>query len=359
MDYIREFRDKKSLGELVKGIKNLSRRRINLMEVCGTHTMAIFKYGLRKLMPDNIKLLSGPGCPVCVTGNEDIDKAIWIAKQKGVILATFGDMLRVPGSTSSIYNEKVNGYDVRFIYSPLDALRLAEDNPKKKIVFFAIGFETTSPAVASSILEAKRRKLNNYFVFCAHKLIPPAMEALLQAKEINIDGFICPGHVSVIIGAKPYEFIAKRYGVPCVITGFEPLDILQGIFMLVRQIESKQASIEIQYRRLVKYEGNLLALKTLEEVFDRTDSYWRGMGVIVDSGLKLRKKYESFDAEGVFKIKQEITKSIPGCLCGEVIRGVKEPIECKYFGKVCTPSSPLGPCMVSIEGACFIYYTYS
>lgn len=358
MRYVDEFRNGKFAKRLVEEIKSVSKKKIKLMEVCGTHTVAIFKYGLRGVMPENITLLSGPGCPVCVTANETIDKAIWLVRQKGVILTTFGDMVKVPGSSSSLSQEKSQGHDVRIVYSTMDALKVACDNPAKKVVFFAIGFETTSPTIAASILEAKRLKLKNYYILAAHKLIPPAMKALLDTKELGLDGFICPGHVSTIIGAKPYEFIIEDYGIPCVITGFEPLDILQAILMLIKQIEDNKPKVEIQYKRAVKYKGNPLALRMLYEVFEEADSNWRGIGVIPNSGLELRRKYRDFDAENIFEIKQEKTKYIPGCLCGEVLRGVRIPTECKYFGKLCTPENPVGACMVSIEGACSAYYKY-
>jgi len=358
MRYVDEFRNGKFAKKLVEEIKNVSKKKIKLMEVCGTHTVAIFKYGLRGVMPENITLLSGPGCPVCVTANEMIDKAIWLVKQRSVILATFGDMVKVPGSSSSLSQEKSQGHDVRIVYSTMDALKIAQDNPAKKVIFFAIGFETTSPTIAASILEAKRLKLKNYYILAAHKLIPPAMKALLDTKELGLNGFICPGHVSTIIGAKPYEFIIEDYGIPCVITGFEPLDILQAILMLVKQIEDNRPKVEIQYRRAVKYKGNPSALRMLYEVFEEADSNWRGIGVIPNSGLRLRRKYRDFDAENIFEIKQEKTRYVPGCLCGEVLRGVRIPTECKYFGKLCTPENPVGACMVSIEGACSAYYKY-
>jgi len=358
MRYVDEFRNGKFAKKLVEEIKNVSKKKIKLMEVCGTHTVAIFKYGLSQLMPENITLLSGPGCPVCVTPNETIDKAIWLVKQRGVILTTFGDMVKVPGSSSSLSQEKSEGYDVRIVYSTMDALKIAQNNLAKKVLFFAIGFETTAPTIAASILEAKRLKLTNYYILADHKLIPPAMKALLDTKELSLDGFICPGHVSTIIGAEPYEFIIKDYRIPCVITGFEPLDILQAILMLVKQIEDNKPKVEIQYKRAVKYEGNPSALNRLYEVLEETDSNWRGIGVIPNSGLRLREKYRDFDIENIFEIKQEKTKYVSGCLCGEVLRGVRIPTECKYFGKLCTPENPVGACMVSIEGACSAYYKY-
>jgi hydrogenase expression/formation protein HypD len=358
MKYLDEFRDGDLAKKIVSAICKKSLKKIQIMEVCGTHTVAIFKYGIKSLIPDNIKLLSGPGCPVCVTPQEDVDFAIEISKQKDVILTTFGDMMKVPGTNSSLEKEKAGGCDIRIVYSVLDAINFAQENPTKKVVFFAVGFETTSPSIAISILEAEKRNLKNYFILPAHKLIPPAMKALVDAKEIKIDGFICPGHVSTIIGSKPYEFISKYYKIPCVISGFEPVDILQGIYMLVMQIEKEECKVEIQYKRSVKKEGNKLALKNLYKVFEECDCKWRGIGLIPNSGLKLKKEFKKYDAKKIFNIKIKEGKETIGCICGEILRGISSPYDCKLFEKKCNPENPIGPCMVSSEGTCSAYYKY-
>jgi hydrogenase expression/formation protein HypD len=328
------------------------------MEVCGTHTVAIFKHGIRQFLPEKVNLLSGPGCPVCVTPNADIDKAIALAQSAEVILATFGDMMKVPGSYSSLHQVKAAGADIRVVYSILDALKIAEDNPRKSVVFFGVGFETTAPTTASAILEAERQGIDNFFFLSVHKLIPPAMRALLDSDEVHIDGFICPGHVSTIIGSAPYEFIPREYGIPCVIAGFEPLDILQAIDMLLEHIIAQEPQVDIQYRRAVRREGNPIALKYLSTVFAVTDTCWRGIGIIPDSGLKLAQQYQPFDAEQAFKIVTRPAKEAAGCRCGDILRGVSAPPECRLFAKVCTPEHPVGPCMVSTEGTCAAWYLY-
>ncbi|MEW6188728.1 MAG: hydrogenase formation protein HypD [Actinomycetota bacterium] len=359
MKYLSEYRDPVLAQKVIENIKKISHTPVNLMEVCGTHTVAISKNGIRQVMPKTVTLLSGPGCPVCVTANEDIDKAIWLARQSGVILATFGDMMKVPGSYSSLSAEKAEGVDIRVVYSTLDALQIADDNPDKKVIFFGVGFETTSPTIALSILEARKRGLKNYSVLARHKLIPPAMAALLSLGEVKLHGFICPGHVSTIIGSKPYKFIAEEHGIPCVISGFEPLDVLQTIYMLVRQAENGEARVEVQYKRSVRSEGNTTALKILDEVFEVCDADWRGIGIIPNSGFKLKEDYSDFDADKIFDVEVPPPKDDPpGCSCGEILRGVKFPYQCKLFGKACTPERPIGPCMVSSEGACAAYYRY-
>jgi hydrogenase expression/formation protein HypD len=359
MKYLDEFSNREVAQKFITKIKEASSTEIKLMEVCGTHTVAIFRSGIQNLIPKNISLLSGPGCPVCVTPNKKIDYAIALSREKDVILATFGDMMRVPGSSSSLTKEMSNGSDIHIVYSTMDALKIAQENPSKKVVFFAIGFETTSPTVAASILEAEKLKIRNYYIIPAHKLIPPAMEALLETKELGLDGFICPGHVSTIIGIKPYESISQNYHIPCVITGFEPLDILQSIYFLVKQKEGGLAKVENQYKRCVRKEGNQVALKMLDEVFEIDDSEWRGMGVIRGSGLKLREEYLHFDAEQIFQIETEEPRVPSGCLCGDVLRGIKIPLECPLFDTICTPEDPQGACMVSAEGSCAAYYKYS
>lgn len=330
---------------------------IKLMEVCGTHTVSVFRHGIRELLPENVKLISGPGCPVCVTPNEYIDKAFAYAKD-GQIIVTFGDMFRVPGSSSSLERERAKGSDVRIVYSPLDALDIAKQNPARNVIFLGIGFETTAPLVASTIIQAKKENLENFYVLCGHKTIPSAIDALLADKQIDIDGFILPGHVSTIIGKSPYGFIAKKHKKPAVITGFEASDILEGIKMLLRQIKFKKPIVEIQYKRAVEEKGNAKAVKIMEKVFEPTDSQWRGIGIIKNSGLKIRKGFSKYDAENNIKVIAEKTRYNKGCVCGEVIKGTKIPTECRLFAKSCRPENPKGACMVSSEGTCAAYYKY-
>lgn len=378
MKYIDEFRNGTIAAGISKKIASLveGHGRITIMEVCGSHTMSIYRYGLKKLLPPNLKLLSGPGCPVCVTSTSYIDTAIAMAQgvdsfstaKKETIIATFGDMMKVPGSSSSLEKERARGAAVVVVYSTLDALRLAEKDPEKQIIFLGIGFETTAPTVAASVIEAERRGLKNYFVLTAHKVMPPVMRALLKDRELNLHGFLCPAHVSTIIGSRPYEFIAQDFHIPCVIAGFEPLDILQGIYMLLEQIIKKDASVKIQYSRVAKEEGNPTALALLDKVFEPCDAEWRGLGLIPESGLKLRRQYERFDAITVFRISDfrfrrnskihNPKSAISGCICGDILRGVKLPNDCKLFKKVCNPEHPVGACMVSSEGTCAAWYKY-
>ena len=357
MKYIDEFRNREIAKGLTQRIRKISTHPVQLMEVCGTHTVSIFRYGIRGILPEQIRLISGPGCPVCVTPNEDIDLAIAISRQKDVIIATFGDMMRVPGSTSSLQKEKAEGRDIRIIYSSLEAIQIAKDHPEKKVVFLAIGFETTSPTIAVAILRTKEEKLHNLFFLNSQKRVPPALIALLQSKQLKIDGFILPGHVSTIIGTNPYQFIAKEFGRPAVITGFEPLDILQGIWMLIKQIAENRAAVEIQYRRVVHQEGNPVALSKIDEVFEKDEGRWRGLGLIPDSGYRFKESYKEMDARN-FNVEVEQTKEHPDCLCGEVLQGIRNPLECHLFKKACHPENPIGPCMVSIEGTCHTYFKY-
>ena len=357
MKFIDEFRDKEIAKRLIERIRKTSPRPIQLMEVCGTHTVSIFRYGIKGILPSHIKLLSGPGCPVCVTPNPDIDRAVALARQKGIILVTFGDMMRVPGSTSSLLKEKAQGKDIRIVYSSLDALTIAKENREKRVVFFAIGFETTSPTIAVAILRARDEGLRNLFFLNSQKRVPPALLVLLQSKRVSIDGLILPGHVSAILGTKSYQFIADQFNRPGVVTGFEPLDILQGIWMLLRQIEENRHVIEIQYRRVVPEGGNALALKRIDEVFEKDRALWRGFGWIPDSGYRFRKDFNALDAQ-IFEIEVERTVEHPGCLCGEVLQGMTSPIQCPLFRKICHPENPVGPCMVSIEGTCHTYYKF-
>lgn len=332
---------------------------VTLMEVCGTHTMAIAKSGIRELLPPNIKLLSGPGCPVCVTSQGDIDAVIELVRQKDIILVTFGDMMRVPGTYSSLQEERSQGADIRIAYSPLDALRVARENADKEIVFLGIGFETTAPAIAVTLEQARSEGLGNFSVFSLHKVVPPALELIFSDPDINVDGLICPGHVSVVIGVEPYEILAQKHRKPCVITGFETLDILEGIYMLLKQIKQGDAQAEIQYRRVVKREGNLVARQSIEKVFKPVAARWRGLGVIPDSGLALREEFEHMDARLKFNLPEMEEIPIKGCACGEVLTGKISPPECLLFGRACTPLKPVGPCMVSHEGSCAAYYRYT
>ncbi len=333
-------------------------RPLKLMEVCGTHTVEIFRHGIRDIIPKDITLLSGPGCPVCVTSIHDVDVAIEIARRPEVVLVTFGDMMRVPGGKESLLEARSEGADVKVMYSPMDALKLAQSEKSKQVVFFATGFETTSPLIAATVSEAHRLGVQNFSIISSHKLVPPALKALLDAPDVKVDGFILPGHVSTIIGKKPYEFVASLYRIPSVITGFEAKEIIEGILMIVRQIAQKRAAIEIQYRNIVKEEGNPRAVALLDQVFEPTDAYWRGIGVLPGSGLKLRQEYAAFDA--VVRFKPEVS-NLPEpqlCSCGDILRGVKIPTECPLFGTGCTPDSPVGPCMVSTEGSCAAYFKY-
>jgi len=366
MKYVDEFRDRKLIERIAQEIRRAIDigRAYNIMEVCGTHTMSIFRFGLKDILPENIRLISGPGCPVCVTPNVFLDKAIAIANLKGVIIATFGDMLKVPGSYSSLEKEKADGKDIRMVYSSLDALDLAAKHPNKEVVFLGVGFETTAPTVAQSILIAKRDGLNNYSVLCGHKTMPEVLEALVNDGTINVDGFLLPGHVSAIIGANPYRFLSAKYKKRCVISGFEPLDIMQSVLMLIRQ---KTPAVEIQYKRIISKEGNPLACKTIAKVFEKSPSIWRGIGMVKNSGLKIRKSFKDFDADHrhcesrrflAGRSKLADSKENPNCLCGDILKGLKTPRDCRLFAKVCTPEKPAGACMVSSEGTCAAYYKY-
>ncbi len=353
------FRDPVLAQGLIEAINATNTGPVKLMEVCGTHTVSIAKNGLRGVMPERVTLLSGPGCPVCVTANADIDTAIELARRPEVIVTTFGDMMKVPGSYSSLSREKADGRDVRIVYSPLDALTLAEKNPDREVVFVAVGFETTAPLIAAAIMRAAEQGLENFSVYCAHKTVPAALEALVNDPEVQINGFILPGHVSTIIGSQPYEFLAEQYHVPGVITGFEPVDVLQGVYMLLKQLEEGRAEIEIAYHRGVLPEGNVHAREMVERVFTEVDADWRGIGVIPGTGLKIRAEYAHYDAVVRMPVTLPEPKEIKGCQCGDVLRGVILPFQCKLFGKGCTPEHPIGPCMVSSEGSCAAYYRYT
>ncbi len=358
MKFISEFRRPELAEGLISQIHRESKTPVRFMEFCGGHTVTIFRYGIRQVLPPTIDMVSGPGCPICVTANVDLDKAIALSQISDVIVATFGDMLKVPGSRSSLQEVKADGADVHMVYSTMDALRIAEDNPAKSVVFLGIGFETTAPTIAASILQAGEKGIRNYYVLSLHKLCPPVLRAILDSGEVKLHGLICPGHVSTIIGSHPWEFIARDYGIPCVVSGFEPLDILQCVDMLVAQVENNESRVEIAYRRGVRPEGNQQALKLMERVFEPCSAEWRGIGEVPDSGLKLRKEYQHFDAELAFDIEPGPTYEPVGCICGDILRGVKTPADCQLFGKACTPEHPVGPCMVSSEGSCSAYYLY-
>jgi len=358
LKYISEFRSSELAQGLISDIRGKSKQKVRLMEFCGGHTVAIFKYGIRQALPPNIELVSGPGCPVCVTATSDIDKAIALAMVPGVIIASFGDMLRVPGSRASLQQARAAGADVRIVYSTLDALKIAQENPSKTVVFIGVGFETTAPTIAASVLQAKEQKIKNYRILSLHKLCPPVIKTILDAGEVKLNGLICPGHVSAVTGSNAWEFVARDYGIPCVVAGFEPTDILQCVDMLVTQVENHQSKVEIAYKRGVTPEGNLQAQKIMAQVFEPCPANWRGMGKVPDSGLKLRHKFADYDAEVAFDIKPEPAIEPKGCICGEILRGVKTPADCRLFRKICTPENPVGPCMVSSEGSCSAYYLY-
>ena len=331
---------------------------ITLMEVCGTHTMAIHQHGIRALLPEQVRLVSGPGCPVCVTPIGYMDHAIALSRQPDTIVTTFGDMMRVPGSGSSLLEEKARGRDIRIIYSPLDAVALAQDNPQQQVIFLGVGFETTTPTVAGAILQAQLRQCDNFSVLCAHKTMPAPMEALTADPELQVDGYICPAHVSAIIGADAYRPLAEQYGVACVVTGFEPLDLLQGVEMLVRQIVAGEARVENQYRRFVTADGNRKARQMIDQVFEPCDTDWRGLGTLPDSGLRIRAGFAAFDAARRFDVAIEETQEPAGCRCGDILKGKLSPRDCPLFGTICTPETPVGACMVSSEGTCAAEHKY-
>ncbi len=358
MKYLDEYRDRAAAMHYADLIRKTATRPWTIMEICGGQTHAIVKYGIEEMLPDTLTLVHGPGCPVCVTPLEMIDKAIAIASRDGVIFTSFGDMLRVPGSTKDLLSVKAEGGNVRMVYSPLDALKIARENPENKVVFFAVGFETTAPANAMAVSEAKRLGLKNFSILCSHVLVPPALEAILSSPENRVQGVLAAGHVCAVMGTAEYVPLAARYHVPIVVTGFEPVDILQGISMTVRQLEEGRATVENQYARAARAEGNGPAKKLLAEVFETSDRKWRGIGPIPRSGYKLRKEFAAFDAEQLFAVEEISAPESPDCIAGSVLRGWKKPYECPAFGTSCTPEHPLGAPMVSSEGACAAYYHY-
>jgi hydrogenase expression/formation protein HypD len=356
--YIDEFRDKRIVARLAEQIRQISRKECTLMEVCGGHTAAIQKYGIPSLLPTSIRLVSGPGCPVCVSSRQYLDKAIALSRRPGIIITTFGDLMRVPGSTSSLEKEKARGGDIRMVYSILDALRIAGANQDKKVVFLAIGFETTAPGTAAGIIRAKETGTGNFFVFSTHKIMPPAMEAIIN-EGIRIHGYIAPGHVTAITGTGMYSDLCRKYKVGVVVSGFEPVDLLQSVKMLVEQVETGNQRIEIQYKRAVRPRGNEKARALMEKVFEPRDDWWRGLGILKNSGLKIRDGYGAFDAERMTPVEAEPLREAKGCICGEVLKGLKNPAECMLFASVCTPDDPVGACMVSSEGACQAHYRFN
>ncbi len=359
MKYLSEFRDPDLAKQYLTEIKAIVTQPWNIMEVCGGQTHSLVKNGLLNMLPDKIRMVHGPGCPVCVTPLHLIDKAIYLAEERKVILCSFGDMLRVPGSKKSLLQSKANGADIRIMYSPLDAVKLAMENPDKEVVFFAVGFETTAPANALSVIQAEQQGVKNYSILTSHVLVPPAMEAVLHDERNVIQAFLAAGHVCTIMGISEYYPIVEKYKVPIVVTGFEPLDLLQGILMVVRQLENNEYKLENQYSRVVKAEGNKEAIKLLKKVFKINDREWRGIGNIPDSGFELQNNYRPYDACLKFDIQIPNAVESKECMAGQVLRGLIKPQECPQFGKKCTPTSPLGAPMVSSEGACAAYYHFS
>lgn len=346
-------------GDYLAEIRDLAQSQYTIMEVCGTHTVAIAKNAIRELLPPTVRLISGPGCPVCVTDSSDIDRYLYLATQPKIITATFGDMIRVPGSDKSLQGLRAEGADVRVVYSTQDALELARKNPDKEVVFLGVGFETTIPTVAVSLDIAKRENIKNYSVLSMHKVVPPVLRLLAEDDELAVDAFLHPGHVCSIIGIEPIEFMARDYGLPGAVTGFEALDILEAIVMLLRQRAQKRSNIEIQYQRVVKMEGNPQARKFIERVFEPVDATWRGVGLIRQSGLGIREEFSPWDAARKFSLPVFHSRETPGCRCGDVLRGLIYPTQCPLFAKHCTPMTPVGPCMVSTEGSCAAYHRYS
>jgi len=358
MKYVDEYRGEEEAQKFIAAIKKTVTRPWTLMEICGGQTHTIIKFGIDRLLPDEITLVHGPGCPVCVTPLELIDKALAVAQRPEVIFTSFGDMLRVPGSTTDLLSIKAQGGDVRMVYSPLDAVKLAQKHPDREVVFFAVGFETTAPANAMAVFQAKQLGLTNFSILCSHVLVPPAMEAILGSPHNLVQGFLAAGHVCAIMGYWEYPPLAEKYNVPLVITGFEPLDLLQGIYMTVKQLEEGRAEVENQYARAVTFDGNKPAQNLLQQVFEVTDRPWRGIGVIPNSGYRLRPEFEAFDAEFKFDVTGITAEESAVCIAGEIMQGLKKPHQCPAFGKECTPETPVGAPMVSTEGACAAYYQY-
>jgi hydrogenase expression/formation protein HypD len=361
MKYVDEFRDPELIRNVARQIERITdpQRNYRIMEVCGGHTHSIYRHGLRDVLPKNIQLVHGPGCPVCVLPMGRVDDGLSLAEHRDTVLTAFGDMMRVPGTKGTPLEYKARGADVRMVYSPLDALRIAQNEPQKHVSFFAIGFETTAPSTALTILRAKALGVENFSVFCNHVTILPAIRAILDSPDMRIDGFIGPGHVSTITGCRPYEFIARRYGKPVVISGFEPLDLLEGILWVLRQLSAGEAKVENQYRRIVPWDGNRAALMAMTEVFELRPYFeWRGLGFISQSALKLKSSFAKYDSEARFELPGVRVTDPKAAQCGEILKGVLSPPQCKLFGTACTPEHPVGALMVSSEGACAAYYKY-
>lgn len=355
-----QFRDSTAAQKMAKILSNYSGNKVTIMEVCGTHTMSIFKYGIRAFLSKDINLISGPGCPVCVTPSSYIEQAVFLSRMKDVVIATFGDMMRVPSASgTSLSKEKSLGADIRVLYSPLDVLKIAEQNKNKQVVLLSIGFETTTPVIALTIINAYMQNIKNLKVLTANKTVPKVLEILAKDKTVGIDAYLYPGHVSAIIGMNYYEELMKKYNVSGVVAGFEPLDVMNAIITLVSDTNQKKPILENQYSRVVKQSGNIVAVEKMYEVFEKCDSIWRGLGNIKDSGLCINSKYANFDAWRAFGLTQTVKEEyFEGCICGDVLKGIKKPPDCKMFGKVCTPENPVGACMVSSEGTCAAYYKY-
>lgn len=361
MRFVDEFRDRGMARDLAAGIARLARpdRQYKFMEVCGGHTHTIYKHGIEDFLPPNITLVHGPGCPVCVIPMGRVDDAIHIAAQPDVTMTSFGDMMRVPGGAMSFLDANAAGADIRMVYSPADALKIAAQNPDRRVVFMAIGFETTAPSTALTLLKAARDGVDNFSIFCNHVTIVPAIKAILDSPDLRLDGFLGPGHVSTVIGCRPYQFIAAHFGKPVVISGFEPLDVLQSVYMLLKQMEEGRCDVENQYKRVVPWDGNRKALEVIQQTMELRPFFeWRGLGFISQSALKLRDEYARWDAERIFNVPGVRVADPKACQCGEVLKGVLKPWECKVFGTACTPETPIGTCMVSSEGACAAYYNF-
>lgn len=351
--------DKETVKKLADRLKSIKLdRQYKIMEVCGTHTTEFFRSGVKDIFPDGLTLVDGPGCPVCVTPNDFLDRAIEIGKKYNPIITTFGDMIKVPSSYSSLAKEKSDGMDIRIVYSPIEAVDLAMKNPDREVIFLSVGFETTAPTEAVTILDSKKKNISNFSLLAGNKLTPPAVKALLDSGEVNLDGFILPGHVCAIIGSDDWNFVAQDYGKPCSIAGFEPLELIMGTISILELLISGKAEIRNEYKKIVKAEGNLKAKEILYTVFENADTEWRGIGVIPNSGLKIKDEYAQFDSLVKFPVTPPPVKEHKGCRCGELLRGLIAPYECPLFDKGCSPERPIGPCMVSSEGPCSAYYKY-
>lgn len=358
MEWLDTVRDGARAADLAAGLRRMELPPMRLMEVCGTHTVAICRHGIRGLMPEAVTLTSGPGCPVCVTATEEIDAFVKAARIPGVILTTFGDLMRVPGTRSTLQKEAAAGADIRPVYSTMDALTIARNNPKREVIFLGVGFETTTPTIAAAVLIAEKERLKNFSIISAHKIMPPALNALLADPAIKIDGLICPGHVSVMIGPEAYRPYAENFHIPCVITGFEPVDILEGIILLACQVRDQEAKVAIAYKRAVEMGGNARAMAVMHQVFEPCDGVWRGLGTIPASGLEVRREFAGFNARARFDLEITDAMDPAGCACGDVLKSIILPNECPLFGKRCTPEHPVGPCMVSGEGSCGVFHRF-